>query len=60
MEILSSKITRQKLNVKINVFIDEQINQMLAYYRELRRREKIYFAYRGYMLIVTLLGTGIK
>ncbi len=51
---------RQKLNVKINVFSDEQINQMLAYYRELRRRETSYFAYRWYMLIVTLLGTGIK
>ena len=33
---------------------------MLAYYRGLRRREKSYFAYRGYLLIVTFLGTGVR
>lgn len=54
------KVQRQKVDVKINVFNDEQINQMLGYYRSLRRREKSYFAYRGYMLIVTFLGTGIR
>ncbi|PFJ09335.1 hypothetical protein COD67_04715 [Bacillus cereus] len=46
-ENVASKIKRQKVDVKINVFSDEQINQMLAYYRGLRRREKSYFAYRG-------------
>ncbi|PEK60768.1 tyrosine-type recombinase/integrase [Bacillus pseudomycoides] len=59
-ENVASKIKRQKVDVKINVFSDEQINQMLAYYRGLRRREKSYFAYRGYMLIVTFLGTGVR
>lgn len=56
----ASKVKRQQVDIKIDVFIDEQINQMLAYYRGLRRREKSYFAYRGYMLIVTFLGTGIR
>jgi integrase/recombinase XerD len=56
----ASKVNRQQVDIKINVFSDEQINQMLAYYHGLRRREKSYFAYRGYMLIVTFLGTGIR
>lgn len=56
----SKKIKRIKEDVKINVFSDEQIYQMLAYYRSLRRREQSYFAYRGYVMIVLLLGTGIR
>jgi len=54
------KVKRLKEDVKIDVFSDWQINQMLAYYRSLRRREKSYFAYRGYTLILTLLGTGLR
>ncbi|KMY48348.1 tyrosine-type recombinase/integrase [Peribacillus loiseleuriae] len=56
----AKKVKRLKEDVKINVFTDEQIQQMLGYYRGLKRREKSYFAYRGYMMIVTLLGTGIR
>nr|WP_164836752.1 phage integrase N-terminal SAM-like domain-containing protein [Bacillus sp. UTDS19-33BHI26] len=41
-ENVASKIKRQKVDVKINVFSDEQINQMLAYYRVLRRRGNLY------------------
>ena len=54
------KVKRFKEDVKIDVFSDQQINQMLAYYRSLRRKEKTYFSYRGYMLIVLLLGTGLR
>jgi integrase/recombinase XerD len=56
----AKKIKRLKEDVKINVFTDEQIQQMLAYYRRLKTRDKSYFAYRDYMLIVTLLGTGLR
>lgn len=59
-ENVAKKVKRQKEDVKINVFSDQQIQQMLGYYRGLRRREKSYFAYRGYMLILTFLGTGIR
>ncbi|MFJ7859846.1 tyrosine-type recombinase/integrase [Peribacillus sp. NPDC097206] len=56
----AKRVKRLKEDVKINVFTDEQVQQMLGYYRGLKRREKSYFAYRGYMLIITLLGTGIR
>lgn len=56
----AKKIKMQKEDVRIDVFNDEQIHQMLNYYRRIRRREKSYFAYRDYMMIVTLLGTGIR
>lgn len=59
-ENVAKKVKRQKEDVKINVFNDVQIQQMLGYYRGLKRREKSYFAYRGYMLIITFLGTGIR
>jgi integrase/recombinase XerD len=59
-ENVAKKVKRQKEDVKINVFSDEQIRQMLGYYRGLRRREKSYFAYRGYMLILTFIGTGLR
>ena len=56
----AKKIKRLKEDVKIDVFTDEQIAQMLAYYRRLKTRDKSYFAYRDYMIIVTLLGTGLR
>ncbi|WP_311766276.1 tyrosine-type recombinase/integrase [Bacillus sp. S10C12M] len=54
------KVKRQKEDVKIDVFTDEQIKQKLNFYRRIRRREKQYFAYRDYMIIVLILGTGIR
>ncbi|WP_152952415.1 site-specific integrase [Peribacillus butanolivorans] len=54
------KVRRQKEDVKIDGFTDEQIKQMLNFYRRIRRREKQYFAYRDYIMIVLILGTGIR
>lgn len=54
------KVKRQKEDVKIDVFSDEQIRQMLNFYRRIKRREKSYVAYRDYMMIVLILGTGIR
>lgn len=59
-ESIAKKVKLQKADVKIDVFTDQQIYQMLAYYRSLRNRDKTYFSYRGYMLILLLLGTGIR
>ncbi|WP_301107109.1 tyrosine-type recombinase/integrase [Sporosarcina sp.] len=59
-ENIARKVKLQTEDVKIDVFTDEQIYQMLAYYRSLRRKEKSYFSYRGYLLIMLLLGTGVR
>lgn len=56
----AKKVKKQKDDIKIDVFTDEQIRQMLNFYRRIRNREKSYFAYRDYMVIVTILGTGIR
>jgi integrase/recombinase XerD len=56
----AKKIKMQKDDVKIDVFSDEQIRQMLNFYRRIKQREKSYVAYRDYMIIVTILGTGIR
>jgi integrase/recombinase XerD len=56
----AKKVKRQKEDVKIDVFSDEQIRQMLNFYRRIKQREKTYVAYRDYMMIVTILGTGIR
>lgn len=59
-ENIAKKVKMQRADVKIDVFTDEHIRQMLAYYRGLRRKEQSYFSYRGYLLIITLLSTGIR
>lgn len=56
----AQKIKPQKEDIKIDVFSDEQIKQMLNFYRRIKRREKGFVAYRDYMLIVLILGTGIR
>ncbi|WP_328174584.1 tyrosine-type recombinase/integrase [Peribacillus simplex] len=56
----AKKIKMQKDDVKIDVFTDDQIRQMLNFYRRIKQKEKSYFAYRDYMIIVTILGTGIR
>lgn len=54
------RISRQRDDVQIEVFSDEQIRQMLNYYRRIKQRDKSYCAYRNYMIIITLLSTGIR
>lgn len=56
----AKKLKLQHDDIRIEVFTDEQIYQMLGYYRRLRTRDKRLFASRDYMLIVLLLGTGIR
>lgn len=56
----AQRVKMQKEDIKIDVFTDEQIRQMLSFYRRIKQREKSYVAYRDYMLIVTILGTGIR
>lgn len=56
----AKRVKRQKEDIRIDVFNDEQIRQMLNFYRRIKQREKSYFAYRDYMVIVTILGTGIR
>lgn len=54
------KMKYMKTNVRIDVYTDKQIAQMLAYYRKLRQIEKSFFAVRNYTMILMLLGTGIR
>ncbi|MHC0552131.1 tyrosine-type recombinase/integrase [Salinicoccus sp. CNSTN-B1] len=56
----ASKVKRIIDDDKVTVFTDEQIEQMLAYYRRLKQRDKRLYASRDYMLIVFLLGTGFR
>lgn len=42
------------------MFSDEQIREMLSYYRRLKSRDKSFYAYRDSTIIVTLLGTGMR
>jgi integrase/recombinase XerD len=54
------KVNYIKANVKIEVFSDEQINEMLSYYRRFKTRDKSLYAYRDSTIIITLLGTGMR
>lgn len=63
-KILSSNpansIKSQRVDVKIETFTDEQVRQMISYFRRLKQRGKTFYAYRNYLIILTLLGTGIR
>ena len=56
----ATRVKRTLDDTRINVFTDEQIHQMLGYYRRLKQRDKRLYAYRDYMLIVFLLSTGFR
>ncbi|QNG59442.1 tyrosine-type recombinase/integrase [Bacillus sp. PAMC26568] len=56
----ANKIQKAKEDVRIEVFTDYHIKQMLNYYRRIKQREKAFWAYRDHTIIVTLLGTGIR
>lgn len=54
------KMKLAKEEIKIEVFQDEHIKQMLRYYRRLKARNKSFYAYRDHTIIVFLLGTGSR
>ncbi|NQX66654.1 tyrosine-type recombinase/integrase [Paenibacillus alba] len=56
----AQQVKMQKEDVKIDVFTDEQISQMLSFYRRIKQRDKSYVAYRDYAIIFTILGIGIR
>lgn len=56
----AKKLQRAKEDIKIDVFTDYHIKQMLNYYRRIKQREKAFYAYRDYSIIVVLLGTGLR
>lgn len=59
-ENIAKKIKVQKVDIKIDTFTDNQINQMLAFYRVQKKRHQSYSSYRNYLIILVLLGTGIR
>lgn len=56
----SNKIKKAQEDIKIEVFSDYHIKQMLNYYRRLKQRDKSFYAYRDYTMIVTFLSSGIR
>lgn len=56
----AKKIKRVKEDIRIEVFSDYHIKQMLNYYRRIKQREKAFYAYRDYSIIVTFISTGIR
>lgn len=56
----AKKIKKAKEDIKIDVFTDYHIKQMLNYYRRIKQREKAFYAYRDHSIIVILIGTGIR
>ncbi|MBO8162068.1 MAG: tyrosine-type recombinase/integrase [Thermosipho sp. (in: Bacteria)] len=56
----AKKIGYAKEDIKIEIFTDSQIRQMLNYYSRLKYRDKTFYAYRDYCIIYVLLGTGVR
>lgn len=56
----TKKIRYAKEEIKIPVFKENHVNQMLAYYRKMNDRSKSFYGVRDYALILFLLGTGAR
>ena len=56
----TQKIPYAKVDIKIEAFTEQQIKQMLNYYRKLKSKDKTFWAYRDYTIIIVFLGTGIR
>ncbi|WP_438497429.1 tyrosine-type recombinase/integrase [Paenibacillus sp. IHBB 3054] len=56
----TKRITFAKENVKIEVFTDEQLKQMLRFYQKLKFRDKSLYSYRDYFLIIFLIGSACR
>lgn len=54
------KMKFAKEDIKIEVFTDQQINQILKYFMRQKTRCKTFYAYRDYYICVFLLGTGSR
>ncbi|MCY9550028.1 tyrosine-type recombinase/integrase [Lysinibacillus xylanilyticus] len=57
---IAKKIKVQKVDIKIDTFTDNQINQMVAFYRVQRKRHQSYSSYRNLLIVLVLLGAGIR
>src|SRR5690606_6390362 len=49
-----------RTDVRIETLTDQHIRLILGYFQRQRRREKTFYAYRDYMIVVILLGTGMR
>jgi len=56
----TKKIGYLKAEVIITTFTDAQIKEMLTYYRRMKTRDKSFYSYRDYLIIVYLLSTGCR
>jgi Site-specific recombinase XerD len=54
------KIVKLQEDIKIEVFTDAQIKLMLNYFAHLKQKDKSFFAMRDTVIIITLLGTGVR
>ncbi|MFD1357348.1 tyrosine-type recombinase/integrase [Fictibacillus halophilus] len=56
----AKRVQKAREDIRIDVFTDYHIKQMLNYYRRLRNREHAFHSYRDHTVIITLLGTGLR
>ncbi|MFD2703938.1 tyrosine-type recombinase/integrase [Salibacterium lacus] len=53
-------IKKQKEDIQIHVFTDEEVQQIISYFRRMNRREKTFYSIRDYNLFLTLISTGLR
>lgn len=57
---VGKKVHYAKEDIILKPFTDQQINQLLGYLRSNKQRERTFWNYRDYTIIVFLLGTGVR
>lgn len=54
------KVGYIKAEVKATTFTDAQVKEILDYFRRFKRRDKSFYAYRDYAIVIFLLSTGCR
>lgn len=54
------KLSYVKETIKIETFTDEQIKQILNYFKRLKNRDRTFYSVRDYTICIFLLGTGVR
>ncbi|SFL12784.1 Site-specific recombinase XerD [Paenibacillus sp. 1_12] len=57
---ICKKVNYAKEDIVLHPFSDHHIEQMLGYLRRNKQRERTFYSYRDYLIIVFLLGTGVR
>lgn len=53
-------VKRVREDIRIKTFTDDEVRQIMSHLRRMKRKEDSFYAYRNYVIFLTLIGTGLR